>query len=94
MSDVRNLRLDLYGSFDAGDKRHAQEIMIDLGINYVYAIPQSIADCWWFLGCRDVPEDLPSFITDMRDFDPHKAIGWGLSKEMADNLSSQHHKGE
>lgn len=82
-----HLRLCMYAQMDAGDKRHPQRVMLDMGITYRYAVPQSIADQWWFLDCQNVPDELPKFITTMDNFDPHKAVGYGLSKEMADTLA-------
>jgi hypothetical protein len=51
MSDLVGIKYCLYGSFDAGEKRHPQEVMKDLGITYRKAVPQSIADMWQFFGC-------------------------------------------
>lgn len=92
MDSKKHLRLDMHGQADAGEMRHAQEVMRELGIEYTYAVPQSIFDCWWFLGCTDVPDELPAFITEMKRFDPYKAIGHGLDQEMADTLTG--HEGD
>lgn len=48
-----------------GEKRHPQIVMRALGIEYTYAMPQSIADQWWFYGCTNIPEQLPKFLTVM-----------------------------
>lgn len=42
---------------------HPQLAMKELGISYESAIPQSIADQWWFLGCEVSPEKLPPFLS-------------------------------
>jgi hypothetical protein len=36
---------------------------------------------------QNVPESLPDYITVL-GIEPHDAIGWGLSKEMADEIAS------
>lgn len=82
-----NLRYCLHGSCVEKDFRHPQDVMENLGITYnIYAAPQSMLDCWWFLGCENVPDELPSFITKMNNFVPHKNIGNGLSKGMVAKL--------
>jgi hypothetical protein len=48
---------------------HPQKTMEELGITYERAIPQSIADQWWFLNCANVPKDLPPFLKDL-GFEP------------------------
>lgn len=42
---------------------HPQLAMKELGISYERSIPQSIADQWWFLGCKASPEKLPPFLS-------------------------------
>ena len=90
---MTDLRLSLYGSYDAGDNRHAQVIMRELGITYLFAIPQSIADQWWFLCCENVPGDLPNFITHMEVKRLSELIGYGLDRKMADEIKvwRKHH---
>jgi hypothetical protein len=61
---AKRLILDYIGAYDAGDKRHALEIMQELGVKWSTATPHPIADCWVFDGCVDVPVNLPSFIKD------------------------------
>ena len=41
---------------------HPQDVMKKLGITYTVVVPQSIADMWQFLGCENVPENLPEFL--------------------------------
>jgi hypothetical protein len=89
-NEMKDLQLCLYGMYDAKDTRHAQVAMKDLGIKYLYAVPQSVADCWQFFCCENVPEVLPPFITEMNKMPYHERIGWGLSKEMADNIINKY----
>jgi hypothetical protein len=86
-----NLRYCLYKSYDAQIKEHPQKEMNRLGITYKLAVPQSIADQWWFLGCENLPEPLPPYLKrimeDVTDF--KKFIGNGLSKEDAEMLNQE-----
>lgn len=65
-----------------GDNRHAQAIMKELGITYQHATPQSMGDQWWFWNCQNIPENLPSYLSELK-LDPMEQIGWGLSEENA-----------
>ena len=58
MIEPLNLQLDLY-AIDV----HAQIFMKQLGITYERASPQSLGECWWFYGCRNVPDPLPDALT-------------------------------
>lgn len=44
---------------------HPQKAMKELGITYSKAVPQSIADQWWFYDCENVPDKLPPFLIEM-----------------------------
>jgi hypothetical protein len=77
-----NLSLDLYQI-----ECHAQEYVRSLGITYDHATPQSIADCWWFWNCKNVPDPLPAAL-DLLKVTPRQAIGYGLTKEDAKRLES------
>lgn len=69
-------------------KEHPQKILKDLGVTYKKAVPQSIADCWWFFGVENLPSELPSEI-EIKDFgDLNRLIGYGLSKEDVDLLTT------
>jgi hypothetical protein len=83
-----NLHFCMYGAYDAGEQRHPQNVMRDLGITYLYAVPQSIADCWQFYCCQNVPAELPTFLTTFERKDPHASIGYGLDREMADAIAA------
>jgi len=78
-----HLRFSMYGA----PLSHPQQVMKELGITYQHATPQSMGDQWWFWNCQNVPEPLPDYITVL-DVKPHDAIGFGLSKEMADKIAS------
>jgi hypothetical protein len=61
--------------------KHAQKYMADAGITYSLCVPQSIADCWWFFDCKNVPKILPEALSVMKDIPLSERIGLGLSKE-------------
>jgi hypothetical protein len=73
---------------DCSENRHPQVVMRELGITYQQATPQSIADQWWFWNCSGMPTVLPKFITELK-VSPHDAIGYGLSKEDADQIAGR-----
>jgi hypothetical protein len=77
-----NLSLDLYQI-----ECHAQEYMRSIGITYEHATPQSIADCWWFWSCSNVPDPLPAALKILK-VTPRDAIGYGLSTEDAQRLEA------
>jgi len=79
------LVFDLYGAALAGDTRHPQHVMRDLGITYQVAVPQSLGDCWWFFNCENVPEQLPAHITS-KPLDDVFFLGHGLSKADAQKI--------
>jgi len=58
-----NLRYCMFEAIDAGETRHPQEVMKDLGITYRHAIPQSMGDQWWFIDCE--AKELPPYLTEM-----------------------------
>lgn len=68
-----------------GESRHAQVVMEELGITYQRATPKSIGDQWWFWNCSNVPDTLPRYLTPL-GLSPHDAVGYGLSREMADEI--------
>lgn len=63
------VRVDLNGSLDANDKRHAQQIMKDLGIEYLAFEAMPIADCWMFYGIVEntIPTDLPTYVEVIKE---------------------------
>jgi len=64
---------------------HPQAEMKKLGISYQHATPQSMGDQWWFWNCENVPDKLPTHITEL-DTDPMECIGWGLSQDDAEKI--------
>ena len=65
---------------------HAQKFMKRIGVKYGLAVPQSMFDCWQFYMCEYDSGSLPSFVKVVDDKNPHDSIGFGLSKEMADEI--------
>lgn len=65
-----------------GMTQHPQNAMKLLGITYQHATPQSIGDQWWFWNCENIPNPLPTFLSELES-DPMDCIGWGLDKETA-----------
>lgn len=61
---MKHLRYDCIGAWYAGEKRHPQTVMRELGITYELAIPQSICDQWWLFNCQH--GELPKFIDEMK----------------------------
>lgn len=60
---MKHLRYDCIGAAYAGESRHPQEVIRELGIMYELAIPQSMGDQWWLFNCEH--GELPGFITEM-----------------------------
>jgi hypothetical protein len=86
-----NLRYDCYGASIKGkETRHPQVVMLELGISYAHATPQSMCDQWWFWNCIGVPVDMPVFLKPL-NLNPHDQIGYGLSREEADNIAGLRH---
>lgn len=82
----KHLRYDyMTAGMNCNETRHAQEVMKELGITYQDATPQSMGNQFWFWNCKNIPENLPEFITEL-NIDPMEAIGWGLSQEDAEKI--------
>jgi len=88
----KHLRYEYNPAWDAGETRHAQMVMKELGVSYQYAVPQSIGEQWWFWNCENIPEKLPAYITEL-NISPVDAIGYGLSAEMAAEIMAASNKG-
>lgn len=71
----------------AGETRHAQEVMRALGITYQHATPQSLGDCWWFWNCKNVPAELPVYLEELK-VKPRDAVGWGLTQQEAESIEA------
>lgn len=65
---MKHLRYDCMGAGYAGEMRHPQTVIRELGITYERAIPQSMGDQWWLFNCEH--GDLPTYISEI------KADGW------------------
>ena len=81
---MENIRVSTYNWKDTG---HPQKYIKDLGISYRYAIPQPILDCWWFLGCENVPTDTP-YIAELVVGSYEELLGFGLDKNMVNELEA------
>jgi hypothetical protein len=83
---VKDLVYDLTTAlFSNNEKRHAQEVMKELGINYQHAICIPMVDSWYFFNCTNLPEELPVFLK-IKDVSPLNYVGHGLTKEKAEEL--------
>jgi len=87
----KHLVLDLYGAALAGDSRHAQAVMKDLGITYQKSVPQSLFDSWWFFNCENVPDDFPDWITELKA-ELDACIGHGLTAEDVEDIRAGHNR--
>jgi hypothetical protein len=70
MKEIINLRYDMYSSPEG----HPQTVMKELKINYQMAIPQSIADQWWFLNCENIPDPLPKYLKPLNNYKTNEPI--------------------
>ena len=86
-----NLRYNYLTAYDSGEKRHAQAVMRELGITYQHGTPQTVGDQWWFWNCKNVPDVLPSYLSEL-DLSPMECIGFGLSEEEAISLGGKEWK--
>lgn len=60
---MQHLRYKIDCADYAGEQRHPQEVLRELGISYALAVPQSMGEQWWLFDCSY--ETLPSYITPM-----------------------------
>jgi hypothetical protein len=75
----------MISAFNNEVNKHPQLVMRELGIAYLYSVPQSMGDCWEFWCCENTPNELPSYLKEA-DWNPYNRIGWGLSEEMAKEI--------
>ena len=68
------------------ENRHAQTVMKELGITYTHSTPQSMGDQFWFWNCSNIPDNLPSYIEELKIENPLEYVGWGLSEEEAKEI--------
>ena len=78
---MSHLRFDLYNYSGT----HPQIKMKELKIKYSHSTPQSMGDQWWFWNCENIPDPLPIFLS-VADLNPMKCIGYGLSKQEAEEI--------
>ncbi len=78
---LKNLRYSLHTS----EEKHPQLVMRELGISYMYAVPQSLYESWHFWGCVNVPVKLPPNISEIKT-NPRRAIGHGLTEKQANSI--------
>lgn len=84
---LMHLRYDYTAAaFECKENRHAQLVMKELGITYQLSTPQSMGDQFWFWNCENIPEKLPVYLTELKVEDPFKMVGYGISKEDAQNI--------
>lgn len=50
---------------------HAQKVFKVLGITYSHCVGQSIGDCFWFFNCKNIPDELPDCITELKGVNPY-----------------------
>ena len=77
MSELKSLRYDMWNASDAGKSGHPKEIMDDLHIEYRHAIPQSMADQWWFIDCNIEGIKLPAYL-EIMEFNNNDRKHWGV----------------
>lgn len=53
-SDTVNVRVSCYMM-----REHVQAQLASLGVTYKLAVPQPIGDCWFFFGCKNIPNPMP-----------------------------------
>lgn len=74
---MKHLRLWCQGAHEAGNTKHPQTIINELGIKYEVPVPQSIADQWWFLNCDNIPDELPDYMEYIY-LDDEDLVHWGV----------------
>lgn len=76
---MTHLKYDYHAAYEVCKNGHAQEVMRKLMIAYQHSTPQSIGDQYWFWNCKNVPVELPTYITVLK-VDPMDCVGFGLTK--------------
>lgn len=90
IEEVPVLTLSLYHIEKFKDKNPKKELE-SKGITFSLCVAQSIADCWDFWGVKNLPCPLPDYYK-VSNRNPIKSIGYGLSKEDAELIISEHGK--
>ena len=80
---MKHIKYDIRDAYEESDiSGHPLKDVERLGITYQHATPQSMGDQWWLWNVENLPNDIPSYITELKA-DPMKCIGFGLSEEKA-----------
>ncbi len=58
--------VDIIKFSNLNDPRKPSKVLRDLGIIFIQAEPQIIADQWKFHNCTNIPDELPSFVRVVR----------------------------
>jgi len=74
MENTRHLRFVMQTAYESGVTAHPQVAMKSLGITYQDSIPQSIGDQWWFINCKNIPEELPEYL----EYLPIDTVNYGI----------------
>jgi hypothetical protein len=82
---VKHLRYSYYGATYDNESRHASEVLKSFGITWQHCTPQSMGDQMWYWNCKNIPDQLPSYITPLL-VDPMEKIGYGLDKAEAESI--------
>ena len=86
---MKHLRFNYYiAVVDYNERRHACDVIKELGIIYQYSTPQSLGDQFWFWNCENIPKYLPRFINELKIKDPMEYVGFGLNKEWAEKIKN------
>lgn len=83
---MKHLRYRLAdANLDYNEKRDALEVMGELGITYQHRTAHTGADIIIFWNSEHLPKELPPYL-EILDSDPMDSIGYGLSKEKAEEI--------
>ena len=86
-----HLAFDIRTAYEAGFKDHPEKVMLQIGVDYTHSTPQTIYDKWIFWNCRALPRippgPLPEFLTPLGNQDPFYWVGFGVSRENAEDIS-------
>ncbi len=86
----KHMRYDLMVAyFGDNETDHPQSVMKKLGIVYQHSTPQSIADCWIFWNCENIPDILPKALHVTEYLNPMDFIGHGLSQQKAESIQER-----
>jgi len=95
---IKNVTVSLWYNADTGQPAfpdapemgptpHAVAAMAHLGITYKAAHPYPIGDCWRFLICENIPDDLPKWATVWEGRPPDYLVDAYNLHEFCDDVS-------